>query len=213
MKKTLLFIYILLVLSITLIYADTSKKSTQDIIGFIGSETHFEVEGDPLLIAESGNKKGINLDYTDSTNTARYLIAPTTNILSQAGLEIGHLSMIVASINNTITTVKLKIKHTQLTKNDDPTVKVDYELALKYAVSRNTSSTITQAPVEFCLSEDSTNPYISASQKAITLTFLLAKDELMAIHNAGIYFRLTKDSPVSIEGQYYSIATFELEVE
>jgi len=213
MRKVLLFITFILAFSNIAFAARTSKKSSQEIIGFVGTDTHFDVVEYELLTAMDGDKKGINLDYTDSTNAARYLIAPTTNMLTQAGLQIGDLSLIASSINNEITTVTLRIKHSHLEKVGDPSVKVDYELALRYAVSHGDSSGLVETPARFCLSEDSTNQYADASQKVITISFLLEENEIVAIHNAGIYFRLTKDSPVTVEGQYYSIATFELEVE
>ena len=219
MKRAIL-VSILLLVILFFGFSLSEKQKGQKLTGFIGVDPYFDLVPESFVSATQDGKKGINLDYADSSNPHRYLISPTTNILTVEGVRIGQLSLLVSSIGNDISSVRLIIEHDQLINQEVPNAKVDYELALKYTLARssvdsnsNSQHTEEDVPPVFCLSSDSENPYVDSSKKSINILFAISSDSILSIQNAGLYFRLTKDSPVSVQGQYHSTATFTLEVE
>ncbi len=219
MKKTAIMLFLLLII-LFCGFSLTQKEKGQKLTGFIGVDPYFDIVPESFVSAVQDGKKGINLDYADSSNPHRYLISPTTNILTVEGVRIGQLSLLVSSIGNNISSIRLIIEHDHLINQEVPNAKIDYELALKYTLSRSSvnpsggsqHSEEDFLPV-FCLSSDSENAYVDSSKKAINVLFSISQDSIIAIQNAGLYFRLTKDSPVSVQGQYHSTATLTLEVE
>ena len=215
MKKTILVIAILIILPVSFLFSTdqtpTSDKKTfsQRVSGYIDDITMLTVT--PFLFAgyEENGYYGINLDFTDeSSNINRYLVTPTTNPLTMPGLQVSSFSLITTFQAGQTAGGRLTITHDHLVNSSDSEAKVDYELAVKYTISDG--QTETDVPAKICFSSDSTITAIQ-SQKSIVIDIPYSTSGVVSIKEAGIYFRLTNDSPVSVPGQYASTVTFKLE--
>lgn len=185
--------------------ANDKKTVEQKISGYIDDITFLSISNFAYDNINEG--KGINLNYTDESNTVnRYLITPTSEILTLPGLPIGTFSLIATFTENQ-SGGRLTITHDKLVNSSDPSVEYDYELGIKYSL--NNGNTILDVPAKMCLSRNSTITSISG-QKSVVIN-LPGENGIVSIQDAGIYFRLTKDSIVSVTGQYFSTVTFNLE--
>ena len=139
---------------------------------------------------------GINLDVMDATNLLRYQIAPSQQGLTLAGAKIGSFSVITSDVNKKIT-----ITHTPLILDTDYTVTVDWELAVGWELN-------TIHRTAFCLS---TSEYMSDASRKIEIYLNESGTDVIRLHDAYLYFRLSSTSPVTEAGQYHASVIFEVE--
>lgn len=176
----------------------------QEIYGFIDSVgTKLEISN-PIYIG-SGDKRGFNLDVADSKNTLRYQIAPTQTALTIPGALIGTFSLITSDSG-----VTLKVTHTPLHLESDPTVIVDYELGISWDLNGVNKSAI-------CLSASDYMVGVSVNEANRSIMIPLTQNNntaLVRLQNSGIHFRLTPGdasiTSVTESGVYYSIVYFEI---
>ena len=195
MKKLLLSLVILLLVILSA-SALTDPYKVQRIYGFIDDITYLLVN--PFIYENTtyGQYRGIDLDYSDASNGFRYLIMPTETALTSPGLQIGTFSMLATFMTRT-RSANLRVTHTKLLHDADPSVMVDYELGVMYSISNGEG--ISNPPASMCLSTGSI---------VIPITSAIS-----TVMDGNIYFRLTKNQNVTQAGQYSSTVTFYLEVQ
>lgn len=186
-----------------------NKTFRLDIGGFIGEYSYLQIITEPFISAQGAQGQGMNLDYADPNNNSinRYLITPTEDPLTEAGIEIANLYLIVTSDILRSTGAKLTISHTPLIHTEQPNVTVDYELAFKYALSDGIS--IADPDTEICFSSNSILTANPNYRKIVVELF--SSIGAVSIRDASLYFRLTKDSSLSVDGQYFSTVSVSLE--
>lgn len=203
--KRVIFVLIILFTFSSLFAVDPSfdqKTTPQTLTGYYDTGIYLSVS--EYFYENWDNGYGINLDYTDDSNTINTaLIAPTSTMLMEPGLQIGTFDLFILFLS--YTSAKLTITHDKLvnTTGDE----VDWELGVKYTLNNGTS--LIDAASRMCLSSDSTLTSNSA-QKSIVLNFS-STNTLASIQNGGLYFRLTSGSPVTENGFYESTIQFTLE--
>ncbi len=204
------FLLTILLIPLFMCFSDINDTTTSGhrISGFInavyidGEESHTEltsylgVSPNSILENMDGEYKGINLDYTDSNNTYRNFISPTATSCTTAGLQIGTFSVLVTFSQDSNDAV-LTITHDKLLHSDYENVLVDYELGIDYVIN---SGEKLAGFTQICLSTGS------------IVINLPSSNQISSVHDAGIYFRLNKDSSVSVRGQYTSNVYFELRI-
>lgn len=162
----------------------------QTVYGYIDTVFFLEVS-EPEY---GGN--GLNLDVMDPTNLLRYQIAPSQQGLTLAGAKIGSFSVITSDVNKKIT-----ITHTPLILDTDVTVTVDWELAVGWELN-------TIHKTAFCLS---TSDAMSDASRKIEIYLNESGSDVIRLHDAYLYFRLSSTSPVTEAGQYHASVIFEVE--
>ncbi len=204
MKKICLFLIILMISSLLFAEVSSDQKTTpQTLTGYYDTGLYLYVS--EFAYENWDNGYGINLDYTDDSNTINTaLIAPTSTMLKEPGLQIGTFDLFILFIS--YTSARLTITHDKLT-NTTTGDEVDWELGVKYIL--NNGASLVDTAARMCLSSDSTLTSNSA-QKSIVLNFS-SSNSLAAIQNGGLYFRLTSGSPVTENGFYESTIQFTLE--
>lgn len=177
---------------------------TQEIYGYIDSiGTKLEISS-PKYVG-SGDKRGFNLDIADSANALRYQIAPTQTALTIPGALIGTFSLITSDSG-----VTLKVTHTPLHLESNPTIIVDYELGISW----DWNGVIKNA---MCLSASDYMVGVSVNEANRSILIPLTQNNnttLVRLQNSGIHFRLTPGeaaiTTVTEPGVYYSIVYFEI---
>ncbi|MBR2281357.1 MAG: hypothetical protein IJ863_01905 [Spirochaetales bacterium] len=208
-KSVCLLVFVLMPLALCFSAVKDKQQSGHRVSGYINAvyiddgvpqvelTTYLGVSPNPILEEMDGSFKGINLDYTDSNNIYRNFISPTAASCTTPGLQIGTFSALVtfsADANDAVITITHdKLAHTELDN-----VFVDYELGIDYVV--NSGAVLVSRATQICLSSG-----------AIVIE-LPHSNSISSVHDAGIYFRLNKDSSVKIKGQYTSDVHIELEV-
>ncbi len=156
---------------------------SQLVLGYIGVETQLYLD---LEDTYYDSVHGINLDINDSSNSAKFLIAPSPGEL---GLRIGHFTFIAQAG----TSGKITISHTPLTSASSASV--DYELGISYTIANQS------AVQAFC--DSSSNGGLDGNKVEIDLADWV---NTIYIKDGGIHFRLIE--PVTTEGDYTSTITF-----
>ena len=227
MKKLLVFLLMAVLLLFSCFSAvQDNKAAGHRISGYINAsyqeEGSNEVTIEPtvhldivsktdILSAVDGQYYGINLDYTDDSNPYRFLIAPTTTALSTPGLEIGTLSAFLTLSQGH--SAVLTVVHDRLrnSNSDYSNVTVDYELSLVYSINMGSGEDAISGS-RFCLGLDHLTTPLSQIDSNRKMIVDIPYASVISIHDAGIYFRMNKDSSVFVPGQYSSSVVFELSV-
>lgn len=209
MKRLLMVLSTALLLTFS-VFAVFRKSSALEIAGYY--DNVFSLSVTNLLDASDwSDKNGINLNYTDTGNANNtYLIAPTNIPLSKPGLKIGTFDLMVsfsASIDGH-TSANLTITHDKLIHTTDSSTAFDYELAVNYDI--NNGNTITSDVTKICYSADTT--LNGANSIVIPIVPYNPNAGLCAITSAGLFFRLSLDDVVDVEGSYVSTIKFEMEM-
>ncbi len=211
MKRTLL-LPLLLISSMFTVFAATSDPAcrAQNISGFIDDISFLYVTPYKYNNISDNGYEGINLDYTDTTNSFYNLIKPTEGApFSHPGVVIANFSLLstfveaAASGAQNIPAVKLTIIHDKLTHTTDQTDegKLDYELAVLYTVNGGETEY-----TSYCYSNESETPNkieIDLNQYAV--------NNMVSIQEGNIYFRFANGVAPTVVGQYESRITFILE--
>ena len=204
-KKTCLFLFLLF--SASLVFCATSDPyKVQNISGYIDDIAYLYVSPFRYDGIVATGYDGIDLDVSDSSsNTANILnqIKPSTNALSEPGLQIGSFSVLATyTQSTTLQSVKLIITHTKLIHTTDPTKTLEYELAVLYAIGNGTSTG--GETRRYCYSTE------ASSNNEIVIN-LWQTTKISAIQNGYIYFRRADSTTPPAVGQYQSAVTFSLE--
>ncbi|MCQ2412479.1 MAG: hypothetical protein MJ057_05935 [Sphaerochaetaceae bacterium] len=208
MKRFIMAIVIVLLLSCSA-FAAFRKSSSLEIAGFY--DEVFNVTLTNLLDSSDWpDPNGINLNYNDTGNKNNtYLIAPTNVPLTRPGLKIGTFDVMV-SFNASYsgrTSAHITITHDKLCHDTMPEVQFDYELAVHYDI--NDGNTLTSDITKICQSTTST----LGGPKSIEIPIVPYNPNagLCTIKSGGMFFRLSIDDPVNVDGTYTSTIKFELE--
>lgn len=211
MRKIL--ILLLLLLSMSVLFADTNDDAmkSQNISGFVDDISFLYVTPYKYNTFADNGYEGINLDYNDTSNDIRSLIAPTTTQFEQPGIVIANFSLLSTFIEHAKAgvnvAVSLTITHDKLCHTTDQTNagKLEYELAIGYKANG-----VGEDKYKFCLSTLSTE---SDSNKKIVLNLndLDTGNHMVSIQDGNIYFRFANGVTPSVVGQYQSRITFVLE--
>ena len=195
MKKLLLFLItiVTLLLPVSALY---DPYATQQISGFIDDVTYLYVSPYKYENVQYQNYYGIDLDYSNTSNGHRFLIMPTETPLETPGLQIGTFK-ILATFVTSRRQATLVVRHEELIHTVDPSVKLDYELGVQYAISDGES--ITRPPATMCLSNTDMRIQVATP--------------IASVLEGNIYFRLASGVSATRSGQYASSVTFILEVQ
>ncbi len=204
--RKLLFILAIILLCLSSIGATTAvagneNKNPEAIGQVLGGyiEEVFSIDiSSPIY---TGN--GFNLNFADDSNPYRFQLAPTATALEAPGLLIGTFSVITSK-----TDIAIKITHTPLVLHYDDggtasaTDWVDWELGVSWLVDG-------ELQVGMCLSSN-WNSTVSVPENLRKIVIPMNEGDVY-LQNAGLYFRLTSSSPVTLEGKYLSSVIFEVE--
>ena len=181
-------------LSATMTHAGKNNPNppslSQSVYGYIGTVFSLEIT-DPVY-----GGAGFDLDVMNPDNPLRYQIAPTQSGLTLAGAIIGSFSVVTSDINKKIT-----ITHTPLTLDTDFSVTVDWELAIGWEMNGIHRT-------GFCLSTSET---MSDASRKIEINLNESQSDVIRIHDAHMYFRLSSTSQLTHAGQYHATVIFEVE--
>ena len=213
MKKIALLLF-LAVFSITAVFGalSDSYRRAQQIAGFVDDISFLYISSYAYDSITGNGFVGINLDYTDTSNDIRGIIAPTTGApFTIPGIVIGNftvLSTFIESSHQTppvVPAVSLTITHEKLKHTTDQNAQLEYELSVSYSINGGTSQT------KYCLSTASTDT--NHNKIVINLTSgISGNTNMVSIQNANIYFRFADvEQELSVIGQYESRITFTLE--
>lgn len=203
MRKLIIALMILTILSCSFAAAEDLRDSAnQRITGYV--DPNISLTAENIVYYDVNNEYGINLDVLDSSNSVSNLISPTAIPLTHSGLKVG-----VFSVVSSVTNYKVVITHGPLVRQtsaqDLTTAYIDYELGVIYTTDGVNYSE------EICLSAPDVNlPDRPGMSKKIEIPLQISSGVVM-IQDAGIYFRLTNSSPVSVPGNYLSDITFNVE--
>ena len=168
----------------------TPPSMGQSVYGFVDSVFNLEITP-PIY-----GGKGINLDVTDPANLLSFQIAPSAVPMSVAGAVIGNFSLITSDTEKT-----LIITHTPLILDSDMTKTLDWEMAIGWEINGVHKTA-------FCLS---TSDSVSDASRKISIPLNGEGSDVVRIHDAHIYFRLTSLELVTYAGQYHASVIFEVE--
>lgn len=195
MKKVISILLILFISS--LLFAESpGPHSSQTIAGFInhtGSD-YMKLTVSYDVTSTDGTYSGINLDLSDSSNSIRYLIAPSA---TELGLRIGSFDL-EATHRHYI----MRIYHSKLINTENSTQTIDYKLSISYSITGGVSSSAS------CFSTSS----LVSPDEMIHVT-LSSSSGVILIQNGGFYFRLKDASEVRYKGQYKSTVYIEVGTE
>lgn len=204
MRKMIIALLILSILSCSFAVAEDLRDSaSQRLTGYV--DPNISLTAENIVYYDLNNEYGINLDVLDSSNSGSNLISPTATPLTHSGLKVGLFSVV-----SSVTNYKVVITHSPLVRQTSPedltTAYIDYELGVIYTTDGVNYSE------EFCLSvQDANLPNQPGNlSKKIEIPLQVSSGVVM-IQDAGIYFRLTNSSPVSVPGNYLSNITFSVE--
>jgi len=208
MRKIL--ILLLLLLSLSFLFADTNDDAmkSQNISGFVDDISFLYVTPYKYNTFADNGYEGINLDYNDTSNDIRSLIAPTTTQFEQPGIVIANFSLLSTFIEHAKAgvdiAVSLTITHDKLCHTTDQTNagKLEYELAIGYKANG-----VGEDNYMFCLSTESD----SNNSIVLNLNTLDSGNHMVSIQDGNIYFRFADGEFPSVVGQYQSRITFVLE--
>lgn len=209
MKKIVLLLF-LAVFSITAVFGALSDpyRRAQQIAGFVDDISFLYISSYAYDSITGNGFVGINLDYTDTSNDIRGIIAPTTGApFSIPGIVIGNFTILSTFIESShqnppvIPTVKLTIEHEKLKHTTDASAQLEYELSVSYSINSGATQT------KYCLSTSSTDT--DHNKIVINLTNGISGN-MVSIQNANIYFRFAEGQAPSVIGQYESRITFTL---
>lgn len=195
MRKMIIALLILTILSCSFAVAEDLRDSaSQRITGYV--DPNISLTARNIDYYDKDNEYGINLDITDSSNSVSNLISPTATPLTHPGLKVGEFSVV-----SSVTNYKVVITHEPLIHRTDNQITIDYELGVIYTTDGVNYNS------KMCLSAVNTqqNPEL----KKIEIPLVVSSGVVM-IQDAGIYFRLTNSSPVSVQGEYLSNITFDV---
>ena len=177
--KKILFFLIAIVTFLLPVSALYDPYATQQLSGFIDDVTYLYVSPYKYENVQYQNYYGIDLDYSNTSNGHRFLIMPTENALT------------------TRRQATLVVRHEELIHTVDPSVKLDYELGVQYAISDGES--ITRPPATMCVSNTDMRIQVATP--------------IASVLEGNIYFRLASGVSATRSGQYASSVTFILEVQ
>ncbi len=209
--KRILLLSLLLISSLFIVFAATSDPAcrAQMISGFIDDISFLYVTPYRYDSVSDNGYEGINLDYSDTSNTFYGLIKPTETAFTHPGVVIANFSLLSTFIEaasqgaQNIPAVKLTITHDKLLHTTDQTDygKLDYELAVLYTVNGGN-----QEYTQYCLCDT------NASNNKIEIDLnQYAVNNMVSIQNGNIYFRFASGAELTVVGQYESRITFTLE--
>lgn len=208
MRKIL--ILLLLLLSLSVLFADPNDDAmkSQNISGFVDDISFLYVTPYKYNTFADNGYEGINLDYNDTSNNNRNLIAPSPTPFTVPGIVIANFSLLSTSIEHEKAGVKvavsLTITHDKLCHTTDQTEdgKLEYELAIGYKANG-----VGEDVFMYCLSTE------SDINNAIVLDIndLDSGNHMVSIQDGNIYFRFADGESPSVVGQYQSRITFVLE--
>ncbi|MBR1583215.1 MAG: hypothetical protein IJ663_05680 [Spirochaetales bacterium] len=191
-RKVLIVSLFLLVLPAFLIAETELEYHEQVIAGYIGEYLDWGVTA--FRYADSEGGKGLNLDINEVSNSIRYQIAPTQTPKSEPGLNIGSFHFF-SSISN----YSLRITPGYLVNTDDPSVRVPYELIVRFLGNFNNEDN--ELGYRFGILAACSGEYIDIVWDSVI-------GGAVMVENAGIYFRLSEE--VTVPGLYSSTVVFEL---
>lgn len=193
--KKLLLVLVSIVTFLLPVAATYDPYATQQVSGFIDDVTYLYVSPYKYADVQYQQYYGIDLDYSNTSNGHRFLIMPTETPLTTPGLQIGTFK-ILATFVTSRKQANLVVTHEELIHTEDPSVKLDYELAVQYAISDGESIT---RPA----------PTIGLSNTEMRIS---VATPIASVLEGNIYFRLATGVAATVAGQYTSSVTFTLEV-
>ena len=138
MRKLLISILLLLSLPVLFAATDDSAMKSQNISGFVDDISFLYVTPYKYNTFADNGYEGINLDYNDTSNNNRNLIAPSPTPFTEPGIVIANFSLLSTFIEHAKAgidvAVSLTITHDKLCHTTDQTEdgKLEYELAIGY---------------------------------------------------------------------------------
>ncbi len=209
MKRVLIVLFLMFSMFNASAAVSDSTGRAQLISGFVDDISYLYVSPFTYDGVVAHGYEGINLDYSDTENSIRNLIMPTTTEFTEPGVVIGTFSLLstfieaAASGTANIPAVTLTITHGKLTHTTNPDVTLDYELSVLYKKGAEEYR-------KYCYSLDSSLGSGPKTRIVIDLN-TLAQNQMISIQNANIYFRFAKNVAPTVVGQYQSAVTFTLE--